>query len=282
MSAITVTYNSQALIGTFLESTIQAGIPASSILVVENASPESSATRSEAERLGVGFIALPENLGYGAAMNRGASALSMKDGYLLLSNPDVVLEPLAVKLMADWLDTHPQTGAVGPQILDETGTVYPSARLIPSLRNGIGHALFAGVWPKNPWSKRYRADAQYTETPRQAGWLSGACLLVRRSAFEQLSGFDEEYFMYFEDVDLGYRLGLAGWSNDYLPAARATHIGGESTRTNASQMLRIHHESAYRFVSKKYSRWWQFPLRLVIRVGLRTRFALSQIRTGAK
>lgn len=275
VSVVTVTYNSSALIGAFLDSAIRAGVPADRIVVVENNSSDAVLTEAAVSSRGCRFILLEKNLGYGAAMNAGVKLLGADCGHLLLSNPDVLLEPTAVSLLSAWLDSHPETGAVGPKILDPDGTVFPSARLVPSLRNGVGHALFAGIWPSNPWSKRYRADTQYGDTPRHAGWLSGACLLIRKRAFDDLEGFDEGYFMYFEDVDLGYRLSQAGWSNDYNPAAIATHIGGESTRTESSRMLQIHHQSAYRFISKKYPHWYQAPVRLTVRAGLWLRFRLS-------
>src|SRR5690606_10093760 len=106
---------------------------------------------------------------------------------------------------------------LGPRVLNEDGTTYPSARAVPSLRTGVGHALFTNLWTANPWSRRYRDDLAPADEARDAGWLSGSCVLVRRRAFDELGGFDEGYFMYFEDVDLGYRLGKAGYRNVYEP-----------------------------------------------------------------
>ncbi|MFZ4843535.1 glycosyltransferase family 2 protein [Mycetocola saprophilus] len=273
-AVVTVTYNSCAQVSEFLDSLAQTTLPGDHIIVVENRSPQAEATRQTAAAHGVNFVCLPSNAGYGSAMNRGVATLDSGVEYVLISNPDVRLNADTLPALVDWLDTHRDCGAVAPQILNEDGTVYPSARSIPSLRNGVGHALFARFWPDNPWSRHYRADADYGDTPRDAGWLSGACLLVRRSTFEKLGGFDEGFFMYFEDVDLGYRLGLDGWASTYLPTVSATHTGGTSTRTDSDRMLRIHHESAYRFMSKKYNAWYFAPLRLVLRVGLWARFQL--------
>src|SRR5690606_18898026 len=129
--------------------------------------------------------------------------------------PDVRLHPGSVEAMLAALDADPQIGAVGPKLLNEDGSVYPSARDIPSLRTGVGHAAFSRVWAGNPWTRRYRQEAASPDEARDVGWLSGACLLVRREAFDSVDGFDDRYFMYFEDVDLGYRLGRAGWRNRY-------------------------------------------------------------------
>ena len=86
----------------------------------------------------------------------------------------------------------------------------PSARALPRLGQGIGHAVLGWWWPGNPWTRSYRAERELV-TERPAGWLSGSCLLLRRAAFDEVGGFDPGYFMYFEDLDLGERLGRAGF-----------------------------------------------------------------------
>jgi N-acetylglucosaminyl-diphospho-decaprenol L-rhamnosyltransferase len=160
------------------------------------------------------------------------------------------------------------------------GLVYPSARAIPSLRTGIGHALFANIWLANPWTRAYRNDTETTPVRRDAGWLSGACLLVRRSVFEQLGGFDPNFFMYFEDVDLGYRLGKLGYRNVYEPAATVIHTGAHSTEGESARMIAAHHESARRFLHKKYSGWYLLPVRIVLDLGLAVRSSALKRRAG--
>ena len=106
-----------------------------------------------------------------------------------------------------------------------------------------------------------------------AEWLSGACLLLRREAFEQVGGFDPAYFMYFEDVDLGDRLGRAGWLSVYAPAARVHHVGGATTGRVQSAMVRAHHASAARYLAAHHSRPVAVSLRaaLAIRERIETR-----------
>ena len=113
---------------------------------------------------------------------------------------------------------------------------------------------------------------------RDAGWLSGSCLLVRRSAFERIDGFDEGYFMYFEDVDLGYRFGLAGFRNVYQPDAEVTHVGGHSTRGESAAMVEAHHRSARRFVAAKYRGPLLAPVRWVLDAGIAVRSWLLRRR----
>ncbi|HET9117003.1 MAG TPA: glycosyltransferase family 2 protein, partial [Pseudonocardiaceae bacterium] len=157
--------------------------------------------------------------------------------------------------------------------------VYPSARLLPKLGRGAGHAVIGPVWPANPWTTAYRqSDIALGE--RTAEWLSGSCLLLRRTAFEAIGGFDSRYFMYFEDVDLGDRLGRAGWLNVYVPTAEVTHLGGHATSRVSEQMLVEHHRSTYRYLSDRHPGPLHAPLRLVLRAGLAGRLQLVRRTAG--
>jgi N-acetylglucosaminyl-diphospho-decaprenol L-rhamnosyltransferase len=247
------------------------------VVVVDNDSTDADDLRVVAEGAGARFLELGENLGYGAAVNRAVATLDPDVRWVLVSNPDVVLGPGALDRLVATAETDPAIGAVGPRLLEPDGEVYPSARLVPSLRTGLGHAAFANVWPGNPWTRRYRQDGEH-DGRRDAGWLSGACVLVRRDVFERLGGFDEGYFMYFEDVDLGWRIGRLGLRNVYEPAASATHIGGTATQGASERMRRAHHESAYRFLARKYRSWWLWPLRIVLRTALAVRAHATHTR----
>ena len=215
------------------------------------------------------------NVGYGAAANAGAAVLDQSIEWLVVINPDVVLGPGSIDAMLAAAQRHPRAGAVGPLITTPEGVVYPSARDLPSIGAGIGHAVLGWWWPSNPWTRSYRQDAVEL-VEREAGWLSGSCLLLRRQAFAEIDGFDPAYFMYFEDVDLGDRLKKAGWASIYCPTARVTHRGGHSTERAKSAMADAHHRSAYRYLSRRYPAPWQAPLRLIFKCGLSARAFLSK------
>jgi len=274
---VTVSYDSVDVLPPFLASTADASADPVEVVVADNHSAQEPALRRITEEAGARFLELGENRGYGAAANRAVATLDPDVRWVLVSNPDVVLEPLALDRMIATAAADPSIGAVGPRLLEPTGEVYPSARLVPSLRTGLGHAAFANVWPGNPWTKRYRQDGDHSGR-RDAGWLSGACVLLRRDVFDRLGGFDEGYFMYFEDVDLGWRIGRAGMRNVYEPAATATHIGGTATQGSSERMRKAHHESAYRFLAQKYSAWWLWPLRAALRVALAVRARATHTR----
>jgi N-acetylglucosaminyl-diphospho-decaprenol L-rhamnosyltransferase len=271
---ITVSYGSAAVLGPFFESIRDAGGVEPIVVVADNLAETAVAELTAAH--GGKYLALPENPGYGGAVNAAMRSLPSSVRWVLISNPDVVLAPDVLDGLVATASESDDIGAVGPAILREDGTVYPSARKVPSLRTGVGHALFAEVWPGNPWTQRYRQDDHLHK--RDAGWLSGSCLLVRREAFDAVGGFDEAYFMYFEDVDLGWRIGRLGLRNVYEPEAIATHVGGTATRGSSDRMRRAHHESAYRFLAGKYAAWWLWPLRAVLRLALAVRARATRTR----
>ncbi|MCU1407546.1 MAG: glycosyltransferase family 2 protein [Glaciihabitans sp.] len=276
VAVVTVTYNSSATIADFL-STVRASedVPrelAPRVWIAENASPDAAETERIAKEFGASYHYLPTNLGYGGAINHIVAGLPADIDYVLIANPDLTVAPGAISTLVDALTASPNYAAAGPRVLNPDGTVYPSARNQPSLRTGLGHALFSGVWPSNPWSRTYRQELDTLEpTQRTVGWLSGACLIVDRRVFTEVGGFDEAFFMYFEDVELGRRFLDHGYSNLYVPSASITHTGGHSTRSHSARMITAHHESAYLFLSRRYSGPVYAPLRLVLRIALRVR-----------
>lgn len=274
VAIITVSYNSSAQLTSFLNSAVKTVASPNQITVVDNNSSDIDVTKALTAKLRVRLLALDTNVGYGSAVNKAVPGLPSSIQTLLVCNPDSELNAAAVSALA--VASRPEkVGVVGPRILEVDGSVYPSARSIPSIRNGIGHAFFANIWQSNPWTKKYLSEAHLQNTTVPTGWVSGACLAIKKELFTQVNGFDDHYFMYFEDVDLGYRLGKLGFTNLYLPGVSITHIGGESTKAIKKTMLRIHHESAMRFIQVKYKGALWAPLRGIIRLGLAVRYFLQ-------
>jgi N-acetylglucosaminyl-diphospho-decaprenol L-rhamnosyltransferase len=272
---VTVSYNSSEQVSTFLPGAIASLRTPSHVIVADNDSADIEDTERLAATWGARVVRLDRNAGYGAAANAGVAALPAACTAILVSNPDVTLTTETVSRLREALFSDPAIGIVGPRILNADGSTYPSARAIPSIRTGAGHALFSRVWPRNPWTRRYHSDAFRSEVNTDAGWLSGACVMLRRSTFEELGGFDEHYFMYFEDVDLGYRVGKRGLRNVYVPGAVVTHVGGETTRVNKRAMLAAHHDSAKKFIATKYAGPVWAPVRLALRIGLNLRLRVE-------
>jgi len=270
---ITVSYGSEEVLAGFLASVTDASARMTPIVVADNL-PSSGGVKQLCTDAGAEYLPMTSNLGYGGAMNTAAAALPSDVEWILVSNPDVLLGPGCMDELVRIGNEDPTIGAVGPAIHNSDGTLYPSARAVPSLRTGIGHAMFVNLWTGNPWTRAYRRDSEAEPERRDAGWLSGACVLVRRSAFEQLGGFDPAYFMYFEDVDLGFRLGKSGYRNVYAPSANVTHSGAHATTSESENMIRTHHDSARLFLARKYSGVWLWPVRMALTLGLQLRSTL--------
>jgi N-acetylglucosaminyl-diphospho-decaprenol L-rhamnosyltransferase len=266
---VTVTFNSSSVLDNFLTSIDVGTSHDHEVIVVDNASSDLDAVREVVARHpSVRLLELTENEGYGRGMNAGVEFAGSGSDFILIANPDVIFLPGSIDSLIATAELTPTGGAFGPAILNADGTLYPSARELPSLKTGIGHALFGRAWPANPWTRGYRVPLSAADGQRQAGWLSGACVLIRTDAFEQLGGFDNSYFMYFEDVDLGARLAAQGWLNVYLPEAQVMHSGAHSTSQTPTSMGQAHHDSAYRYLSRRYSAPHLAPLRGALRLGL--------------
>lgn len=276
-----MTYSPGRHLDSFLCSLPAASAREVQVILADNGSTDGVPEKAAGARENVELLRTGGNLGYGSAINVAARMLRTRrdrgeidPDFFIVVNPDVTFGPGSIDELLACARRHRLAGAVGPRIRQTDGGTYPSARAVPTLRNGVGHALFSGIWPSNPWTAAYRADTDM-DTEHAAGWLSGSCLLLRWAAFDAIGGFDERYFMYLEDVDLGDRLGRAGWDNIYCPASLIEHDQGHSANVHLELMLPAHHDSAYRFQADRHAASWMAPLRIVLWLGLKTRAAVS-------
>jgi len=276
LAVVVVSYQSTDVLTTFLTSLDKSSVVPSQVVIVDN-SPEVMKSPSSRALPKITVIHRPDNPGYGTAVNIGVDSLPHDIEWVVICNPDILVHPDTLESLLAVARSKSSTGALGPAIFNEDGSLYPSARALPTLGVGISHALLGIVWPTNPWTIAYRGDYR-SENVRESGWLSGSFQMMRRKAFEEVKGFDGSYFMFFEDVDLGWRLGQAGYRNVYVPQARATHLGGHSTKKSHQAMIRAHHESAMRYITKRYpgALWW--PLRVLIGLGLSLRERILRSR----
>ncbi len=210
------------------------------VVVVENGTPGSA--RSALQGRAVRIVAPGLNLGYGRGVNRGVASVATRE-LLLVSNPDVVVHHGAVDALVAALDAQPDVGIVGPQIRRPDGTVYPSHRVFPNFWLAGLHALLEPLWPANPATRRYRSR----HDDGTVDWVSGACFMIRRGAFEDVGGFDERYFMFAEDMALCWDLRERGWRTAAVDDAVVTHVEGLSRQRATGSMIWAHHLSALRF-----------------------------------
>jgi N-acetylglucosaminyl-diphospho-decaprenol L-rhamnosyltransferase len=277
--AIVVNYNAADHLASCVKSLRANGVL--DVLVIDNGSTDASCGAATSE--GARWIRAGANLGYGRGANLGASTEEGRAAtYLLVCNPDTELGDGAVSALLAWLAAEPDLGVVGPRLLNPDGSVYPSARTFPDLLDAMGHGFLGLLAPANRFTRRYRMlDWDHRDRAR-VDWISGACMVARRTAWDAVGGFDPAYFMYLEDVDLCWRLRQAGWGVGYEPAAHVTHEQGVSTNHHPYRMLAAHHLSMWRFAWRTTSGPRRAALPLVA-IGLVARFAAATLshRLGA-
>lgn len=280
LAVVTVTYSPGEHLRTFMDTLADATGEKPQVILADNGSvdgaPEEVADQYEQARL----LHTGGNLGYGGAINRAVAELDPAIEFVVVANPDLRWEAGAIDELLAAAGRWPQAGAFGPMVCELDGSVYPSARSVPGLLDGTGHAILGTVWKSNPWTRKYLQDRRQLGE-RSVGWLSGCCLLVRRSAFDAIDGFDSRYFMFMEDVDFGDRMGKAGLRNVYVPTAKVTHDKSHSVSRHPELMIPAHHRSVYRFLADRHPQWWQAPLRGALKVGLGIRSRLA-VRAALK
>lgn len=241
---VIVTWNSAETIEACVRS-VPAGVP---VVVVDNASQDDTVERALTARPDARIVRSPRNLGFGAACNLGARELGDCD--VLLLNPDAELLPDTLSYLASRLADDPQLGAVGPLLTDPAGGLELSWGADPSLRS--------------EWRRRREHGAKPvigSLCPMRVDWVTGACCLIRRTAWEAVGGFDERFFLYFEDLDLCRRLRERHFGVLFDPGASARHLRGAS-----SDSLGPAKEARYR---ESQLRYYRLHARLLSRVGLR-------------
>lgn len=275
---VTVTYSPGRHLDRFLASLPMATDRPVRVVMADNGSTDGAPEEAVQRYPHVHLLRTGANLGYGGAVNAGVAQLDAEDGerseFLIVANPDVQWGPGSIDALLDAAARWPKAATLGPLIREPDGSVYPSARHLPSLIRGGMHAVVGPVWPNNPWTRAYRQE-RLEPSERPVGWLSGACLLVRRAAFDAIGGFDERYFLYMEDVDLGDRLDKAGWLNVYVPSAEVLHQKGHATGKDPARNLAAHHRSTYTYLADRHTGWWRAPLRWSMRGALAVRSHLA-------
>ena len=219
-------------------------------VVVDNASSDGSASSVAAFSPRVSLLRNDVNAGFSRAVNQASAASSAP--LLLLLNPDCQLRPGALSALRAVLDAEPACAVAGPRILDPDGEVQGSARGDPDMLTGMFGRTgeLRRLLPFLPAARRNVVVDEAIasgETSRVVDWVSGACMLIRRAALERVGGFDERYFLYWEDADVCRRLRQRGYQIRYVPGAVATHAVGRSSRTARESSIRAFHESAYRY-----------------------------------
>ena len=288
--AVLVNYNSEDELKRALDSIAREAVGRWEGVVVDNGSTDGS-EQAALEFPAVRLMKNRENVGFGRGVNQAMTASTAE--YVLVMNPDCQLSAGALTPLMAVLDADAACAIVAPRVLDPDGTPQGNARGDPDMLTGLFgrtsqlRRMFSGldVARRNVVTDTTRHQDERHQD-KQGGavtvdWVSGACMLVRRSAIAAVGGFDERYFMYWEDADLCRRLRQHGSTVCYVPAATAVHRVGHSSRTARAASIRAFHDSAYLYYSTHVAPGALNPKRWIARALLAAR-CWWKLRTGTR
>lgn len=197
-------------------------------------------------------VASGGNVGFARAVNRGIS--ETRGAFVLLVNPDCEARRGLVPALHAHLADHPRCAIAAPRILNPDGSLEYSARSYPTHLTFLfnRYSLLTRLFPGNPWTRRYLLSDWDHASVRDVDWVSGACMLVRRAAIEQVGGMDEAFFMFNEDVDWCRRMNQAGWTVAYVPDAVVVHHIGASRRRVAGKVILERHRGMMHYFHKHH------------------------------
>lgn len=278
--AVVVSYNVRELLIPCVESLEDARYRGEldATIVVDNASNDGSVDAVRSRFPGVTVIEA-SNRGYGAGANTGIAASDHE--YVLILNPDTVVQPGTIKALSAFLNRHPFVAIVAPRLRYPDGTIQPTRRRFPERLTPLFESTILAEWlPDNRWANRFhmRDDSPQPGEPQQVDWVVGAAMMVRRAAIDDAGGFDESFRMYSEEVEWCWRLHSHGWSVAYQPCVEITHYEGSSTRQDIAVRQVDFDTSRVRLARRMYGDLTAE----VIRVGLLAGYGLIVIRESIK
>lgn len=262
VTAVVVSWNVRDLLRRCLASLQEAKAEGLALeaVVVDNASHDGSADLVRSEFPWARLVENPDNAGFSRGCNQGAALGQGRS--LLLLNPDAWLAPGSLAKMVRYLDSHPEVGVAGPRTFGCDGSLQSSRRRFPTAATAfLESTTVQHHFPALSLFRRYYCEDLPEDQEQQVDWLTGACLLIRRAAWEQVGPLDERFFMYFEETDWCWRAHHAGWRAVYLPDAEAHHAGGGSS----AQDLPLRHirfnDSRCKYAAKHVGPWFGAVLR---------------------
>ena len=276
LAVVIVNYNT----GPYLERCLASlrarrGDVVTDVLVIDNASHDGSHTAAVAMHPEVRLVRNTTNVYLSPAWNQGARETTAP--YLLFLNPDA---EIFAGTLADYVRVsreHPRAGIVGPMIRNPDGTVYPTGRRFPSVVDAAFHATLSPFTRNNPFTRRYEMDGWDRTTEQEVDWVSGACMLMPREAFDAVGGFDEAFPLFAEELDMATRLRDAGRTVLFTPEVEFLHAIGVS-RGRSRAMALMHSRSVFRYYAKHRAPGWRRVTLPFARAALRLRAEVASLR----
>lgn len=276
LSVIIVNYNVKHFLEQCLNSVRKATQHVSSeVWVVDNNSVDQSVEMVQEKFPEVKLIANKDNPGFSIANNQ---AIKQSNGeYVLLLNPDTIVEETTFKKVVDFMDAHPDAGGLGVKMVDGNGKFLPeSKRGLPTPAVAF-YKIFglAALFPKSKTFGRYHLGFLDKEETHSVDVLSGAFMLMRKKTLDEVGLLDETFFMYGEDIDLSYRIIKGGYKNYYFPETRIIHYKGESTKKSSVNYVFVFYQAMIIFAKKHFSLRYAKLFSLLINLAIYLRASLS-------
>jgi GT2 family glycosyltransferase len=272
VSIIIVNTNTKVLLKQTLESLFEKTKNISyEVIVADNSSHDGSQQMVREEFPNVTLVEC-ENKGFGHANNVGAKYAKGK--YLFLLNPDTIVLNNAVKILADFLDNNPKVGICGGNLFDENRQPNSSYGRLPSILSELDSFLF-GILAKILYGKN--AMFNCTRQPRSVGYITGADLMIRHELFLRLSGFDPDFFVYYEETELTFRVKKAGYAAYSVPQAEIIHLEGQTFSGNSIKRMRLMYRGRRVYYKKTSSAIVSFGVRAIVMLGCLSRILIFVI-----
>ena len=277
LTVVIVNYRVKYLLEQTLRSVEQAmqGITGE-VIVVDNLSGDDSIAFSRERHPDVTFIENQENVGFARANNQ--AIMQARGEYTLILNPDTIITPRCLQEGIAWMKSHPKCGAIGARMMDANGVFLPeSKRSFPT--PWVSFCKIFGLsklFPRSPWFAKYHLRYLSDREPQCIDILSGAYMLCRTHVLQQLGGFDEDFFMYGEDIDLSYRIVQAGYENWFLPTPMI-HYKGESTHKDSMRYVKVFYDAMLIFYRKHFPRF-NVIFYPVVKLGVMVRASMAMAR----
>ncbi|MEG0614261.1 MAG: glycosyltransferase family 2 protein [Oscillospiraceae bacterium] len=277
ISIIIINFNTKSLTEQCIRSVIAETSALFEIIVVDNSTKSEEKFSSNLDCI---KVINTENKGFGNACNIGIKA-ACGDFYLML-NSDTIVKSGAIDKCLEYISSHDDVGAIGCKTLLADGTLDHSCkRGLPTPEASLYY--FLGLDKKHPESRKYgRYHATYLDENEinEVEVLSGAFMMLRATLIQKIGGFDEDYFMYCEDVDLCYRISQEKFKLIYFPNAEITHLKGQSgLNTKNQKVIKYFYSSMLIFYNKNFKSQYNFFVTLAVFVGIKLKLCLSLIKS---
>lgn len=271
VSVIIVTYNSGPDVQRAVASLAQSMTCTYEVMVVDNASTDGQLAELQVQFPGISAIQMRKNLGFAAAVNTGIRASASP--FVLILNPDAVASEGSIDTLLEFARGRRHLGIAAPRLTYPDGRDQGTARSFPTAAAGLfgRRSPLTRAFPGNRWSTRFLSGMHGGTEPFRCDWVSGACMLVPRSAIAATGGFDERYFLFWEDADWCHRLVDAGFEVWTVPGSVVIHAEGGSRRGWPLPVVRHFHRGAYIYWKTFEAPQAWNPLRWIAAVALAAR-----------